>query len=269
MSSLPTWSSTRSAPSPPVKSRISCTASGPGATARSAPPRSALSREDSRGSTATIRAAVVALSTWTARWPRPPTPMTTAVETGPSLCCERRTAWYGVSAASVSGAAETGSSPSGSGTRCRAAGTRRYSAIPPSRPSPPPPPGTGARSGRCAQRLVAAQAALALPAAPGADDGDRLAGLEAADALAERVHPAGVLVAEREGRIPRQRAGLEVVHQVQVGVARPGGAHLHQHLTRPRHGDRHLDQLRLALPRRQPQRPHGSSSSMSCGPASR
>ena len=43
--------------------------------------------------------------------------VTTAVEPGVSLPHERRTAWYGVSAASVRGAACRGSSPSGSGTR--------------------------------------------------------------------------------------------------------------------------------------------------------
>jgi hypothetical protein len=42
--------------------------------------------------------------------------MTTAVLSGVSFGQERRTAWYGVSAASVSGAAVTGSSPSGNGT---------------------------------------------------------------------------------------------------------------------------------------------------------
>ena len=81
-------------------------------------------------------------------WPSPPTPITTAVDDGPSLAADRLTAWYGVSPASVRGAACTVSRPSGIGTRCRAAGTSRYSAIPPSSPRPPPPPGTGARSGR-------------------------------------------------------------------------------------------------------------------------
>ena len=74
--------------------------------------------------------------------------MTSAVEVGTSFSRERRMAWYGVRPASVRGAACTGSSPSGRGTRWRTEGTRRYSAIPPSSPSPPPPPRTGARSGR-------------------------------------------------------------------------------------------------------------------------
>ena len=70
-------------------------------------------------------------------WPRPPAPITSAVEPGTRRSSERLTAWYGVRPASVSGAASTGSR-SVSGTRWRALGTSRSGAIPPSKPSPQP-----------------------------------------------------------------------------------------------------------------------------------
>ena len=53
-------------------------------------------------------AAVVAFTICTPRWPRPPTPMTTTVASGVIFAQERRTAWYGVRPASVSGAAVAG-----------------------------------------------------------------------------------------------------------------------------------------------------------------
>ena len=68
--------------------------------------------------------AVIAFSSCTPMWPRPPTPMATAVDPGTSFGSERRMAWYGVRPASVSGAAATGSR-SPSGTTRRAAGTSR------------------------------------------------------------------------------------------------------------------------------------------------
>lgn len=61
--------------------------------------------------------------------------MTTAVLPGTSAGSARLIAWYGVSPASVSGTAATGSSPS-SGTRWRGSSTSRYSAIEPGLPSP-------------------------------------------------------------------------------------------------------------------------------------
>ncbi len=64
-------------------------------------------------------------------------PITTAVLPGTSRCRARLTAWYGVSAPSVSGAAWAGPSASGSGTRWRRLGTTISSAMPPSAPRPP------------------------------------------------------------------------------------------------------------------------------------
>ena len=253
VSSEPTQSITTSAPTPRVTSRIRSARSGPGARATSAPRCTARSRAVSRESTATTRDAVVARRTWTAMCPRPPTPMTTAVAVGPSLPAERRTAWYGVRAASVSGAASTGSSPAGSATRWRAAGTRRYSAIPPSIPSPPPPAGHRRQVRSLAVRLDPVQAVRAGTTAPGAGDRDRLADLEAADPAPEGVHPPGVLVAEGEGRVPGQHAGLELVHQVEVGVAGAGASHLEHHLAGSRLGDGNLLEDRFALPGHQSQ----------------
>ena len=70
------------------------------------------------------------------------------------------------------------------------------------------------------------------PAAPRAVDGDRARRPRTpAHAGAERIDPAGVLVAERERRTPGQQAAFEVVHQVEVGVAGPGAADPDAHLT--------------------------------------
>ncbi|MFE9955762.1 hypothetical protein [Micromonospora sp. NPDC005299] len=67
-------------------------------------------------------------------------PITTQEVPGRSRSRARSTAWYGVSPASVSGAAWARSrSPTGSS---REAGTTTWSASPPSRLSPTPPAGT-------------------------------------------------------------------------------------------------------------------------------
>src|SRR5690606_18470171 len=94
------------------------------------------------------------------------------------------------------------------------------------------------------------------PAPPRPVDRGGLADLEALDAGPERLDPAGVLVAERERRAPRHDALGEVVHQVQLGVARPCPADPDEHLARPRVGLGHLGQLRLLLPSGEPQRAH-------------
>ena len=64
-------------------------------------------------------------------------PMTSTLVPGVSLGSASLIAWYGVSAASDSGAASRGSR-SPSGTSSRVCGTSMYSAMPPSRPRPPP-----------------------------------------------------------------------------------------------------------------------------------
>ena len=96
--------------------------------------------------------------------------------------------------------------------------------------------------------LQVGQAASAGAAAPGADDGDRLAGLEAGHPGTQGVDPAGVLVAEGEGRAPWQLAGVEVVHEVQVGVAGAGAADLDQDLTGAGFRDGHVAQHGRAVP---------------------
>ena len=72
--------------------------------------------------------------------PSPPIPITTQDVPGRNAGRASAIAWYGVSPASVSGAAwVTARSPMGSS---REAGTSTYSANPPSRLSPMPPTGT-------------------------------------------------------------------------------------------------------------------------------
>ena len=170
---------------------------------------------------------------WTAMWPRPPAPTTTAVEPGTSRGSDRFTAWYGVSAASVRGAASTGSR-SPIGTRWRADGTIMNSAMPPSAPRPPP----AAGNVRLAYAVVleALHTAVARATAPRAVDRHGRSHLDAADARSERVDPACVLVAEGERRAPGQQPLVEVVHQVEVGVAGTGTADAHAHFARPRLG---------------------------------
>ena len=83
-----------------------------------------------------------------------------------------------------------------------------------------------------AEVLRAGRAGLASPAAVQPVDGDRLAFLDTAHARADRVNPAGVLVADHEWWSPRRHAFLELVHDVQVGVAQPRAADLDDDLAR-------------------------------------
>ena len=94
-------------------------------------------------------------------------------------------------------------------------------------------------------RREAAGAAAA--AAPGPVDGDRLADLQPLDPGAERLDPAGVLVAEREGQVEGHRP-LRPLHQVQVGVAGAGAGDLDQDLAGAGLGNRDLAHLRRRLP---------------------
>ena len=88
-------------------------ASGPITTPSSAPISAPKSRRARSTSTATTRTLDVARRNCTARWPRPPIPMTTAVAPGSRSGRARSTACSDVIPASVSGAAWTGStSPS-------------------------------------------------------------------------------------------------------------------------------------------------------------
>ena len=69
------------------------TAWSPESSASSAPMRLAVSSLSAAVSTATtVVAALSARRIWMAIWPRPPAPITTAVEPGPSRCSDRLTA---------------------------------------------------------------------------------------------------------------------------------------------------------------------------------
>ena len=99
-----------------------------------------------------------------------------------------------------------------------------------------------------AEVLHALPAGVAASTPPGSVDRHRLPDVPRRDARADGVDPSGVLVAEREGRLPRHHPGLEVVDEVQVGVAEAGSTHLHDDLTRAGVGLGHVLHLGLALP---------------------
>ena len=96
--------------------------------------------------------------------------------------------------------------------------------------------------------LQALAAPDAVPATPRPVHGDGLADLEAGDPGAERLDPAGVLVAERERRVVGHQAGRELVEQVEVGVAHPGPADPHDDLAGTRLRLRDLTELGVVLP---------------------
>jgi hypothetical protein len=89
---------------------------------------------------------------------------------------------------------------------------------------------------------------LAPPATPGAYHSDGLSGLEPGDTVTEQVHPAGVLVPERERWPPGKDAVVELVHQVQVGVTCARTTDLDDDLARTWLGVRHLPHDRMAVP---------------------
>ena len=70
------------------------TVASPESSASSAPMCSAVANLSAAVSTATtVVAELSARRIWMAIWPRPPAPITTAVESGPSRCSDRLTAW--------------------------------------------------------------------------------------------------------------------------------------------------------------------------------
>ena len=71
---------------------------------------------------------------------------------------------------------------------------------------------------------------------------------EGRDPVADRDDGSGDLVAQGHRQGVRQGA-LRAVHDVEVGVAQPDGIDAQQELAGSRPGDRHLPDLRLALPR--------------------
>ena len=85
VASLPTQSSTSAAPRPPASSRISAAAVSPDATVCVAPSSRASSSLAASMSVAITRAGESARSSCTAMWPRPPTPITTALLPGTSF----------------------------------------------------------------------------------------------------------------------------------------------------------------------------------------
>ena len=98
-----------------------------------------------------------------------------------------------------------------------------------------------------AEVLLTAAAAGAAAAAPGAVDDHGLADLDVVDAVGDRGHRPGDLVAEREGQVIRDGAGRPV-QQVQVGVAQPRAGDAQQHLPGPGLGLGHVPELGRRLP---------------------
>ena len=110
------------------------------------------------------------------------------------------------------------------------------------------PPGPGQLGHPIADVLVAGHAVGARAAAEGSVDRDGLAHVEAGGAGAERLDPPGRLVAQRERQLGVHHPLVELVEDVEVGVADPGGAHPDQHLARSRVRLRHLLVLGRGLP---------------------
>ena len=87
-----------------------------------------------------------------------------------------------------------------------------------------------------AEVLGAGGTRFASAAAVQAVDGDRQTFLDAAHTGADRVNPAGILVTHHEWWPPRRHALLELVHDMQVGVAQPSTTDLDDHLAGPGSG---------------------------------
>ena len=260
--SEPTKSSTSAAPAEPVSTRTSPGSSPFASSAACAPAPSARRRASSRMSIATMRAGVSSRSSWTATCPSPPTPITTAVEPGRRWCCSVVIAWYGVSAASVSGAAAPGRGRR-SARAAAATGRRRTRRARRRAPRPQPP------ACRLGQRFSAPRAQSGHDAAaPRPVDEDGVALGERRHAGAERGDHAGGLVAERERQRPRQRP-LGPLHQMKVGVAETGRGDLDEHGARSRLGHLHLSQLGLRLPADELDRVHSAVDRDRCRAARR
>ena len=113
-------------------------------------------------------------------------PMTTATEPGPRRSSDRRIARYGVTAASVNGAASDRVEVTERRQLAHAVDdhVRRHPAV-----DAEAPPGPGQLGDAIAEVLVAGLAVGARAAAQRAVDGDRLSDLEAGRARAERLDP--------------------------------------------------------------------------------
>jgi len=99
-----------------------------------------------------------------------------------------------------------------------------------------------------AVRLDADAAPLAGATAPRTVHSHGLPHGRAGDALAPAVHPTGVRVSEGERGSPGQDTALEVVHEMQVGVAGAGATDPDHDLPRTGRRLRHLNQARFGLP---------------------
>ena len=106
-----------------------------------------------------------------------------------------------------------------------------------------------------AEVLLRQPTGTAAAAAPRPVHGDRVTDLEALYAGAERLHPAGVLVPERE-RQRKVKRTRRPFHQVQVGMAGTSPRHLDQHLPGSRLGHLDLAELWRLLPPRHLVGPH-------------
>ena len=141
--------------------------------------------------------------------------------------------------------------------------------MPPSRPSPPPPPGTGATVGAFAVGLEAVAAVGAGAAAPRAHDGDGVPRLQSPTRRRRGVHPAGVLVAEGEGRSHGRAPSSKSCIRWRSEWQAPGGADLDHDLAGSWLGIGDVLEDRLALPGVQSQCPHARppvDSSVPLGP---
>ena len=145
-------------------------------------------------------------------------------------------AWYGVSAASSSGAPDAWVELA---ERDEVPRRRDEQVLGQATVAPEPAAAHAGGRGDLAVLLEVGLAATAAAAPPRAMDDHRLADLDAGDTGTEGVDPARGLVAERV----RLRNGQWPVHEVQVGVAQAGPADLHEDLTGSRVGHRDVARL--------------------------
>jgi len=117
-------------------------------------------------------------------------------------------------------------------------------------PAVPTEPATGGANFRLALAVVlqTGQAPTAPSTTPRPIDGHRFADADALYPGAERLDPTCVLVAKGERWTPRQEPRLELVHEVEIRVARAGTTDSHHDLTRPRVWLRYLAEFGLVLP---------------------
>ena len=183
--------------------------------------------------------------------PTPPTPMTAVVEPGARRGRSFLTAWYAVIPASACGATSAGSTPSGSADQRalvdehvlgEAAVARQPGELVPLAVDVEPPP-----------------AGHADAAAVRGMDEHGVAHLRRCHVVADRVHPAGVLVAE-DDRQGQARGLHEPVLGVQVGRADPGAHDLDDDAPRARRlGLRPLHELERAVVLAEKRRPHAAT----------